>query len=297
MNINYEYYRVFYYVAKYKNLTQAAEAMHNNQPNISRIIRLLEHELGCNLLVRSNRGISLTPEGDSLYNHVKIAVEQLHAAEKELSQLISKENGSITIGVSETALRIALLPKLKQFKKSYPNIHIRIINHLTTQAIESVKNGIVDFSVVVKPAFMEKNLISYPIMEFQDVLIGGTSFASHKDRIFSLEEISSYPLICLSENTVTYQFYQSFYHENGLDLKPELEAATTDQILPMIESNLGIGYIPETYAKEALETQNVYKIHLEKQIPKREICFVEKKNNTISIAAMAFKTMLLNEIE
>ena len=77
MNINYDYYRIFYYVAKYQNFTQAATALMNNQPNITRIIRILENELGCNLFVRSNRGVKLTPEGEELYAHIRIAMEQI----------------------------------------------------------------------------------------------------------------------------------------------------------------------------------------------------------------------------
>ena len=297
MNISYEYYRIFYYVAKYRNLTQAAEAMHNNQPNISRTIKLLEHELGCSLLIRSNRGISLTPEGESLYNHVKIAVEQLQSAEEEITKAINMENGIITIGVSETALRMVLLPALNQFKKAHPDIHIRILNHLTNQAIESVKNGVVDFSVVVTPHIIEKNLIAYPIMQFHDMLIGGTSFAPYKNRVFYLKELISYPLVCLGEDTMTYHFYQNFYRENGVDFKPELEAATTDQILPMIENNLGIGYIPNIYVKDALEKQSVYQLHVKEQIPKREIYFIENRNNALSVAAKAFKTLLLDNVK
>lgn len=297
MNISYEYYRIFYYVAKYRNLTQAAEAMHNNQPNISRTIKLLEHELGCSLLIRSNRGISLTPEGESLYNHVKIAVEQLQSAEEEITKAINMENGIITIGVSETALRMVLLPALNQFKKAHPDIHIRILNHLTNQAIESVKNGVVDFSVVVTPHIIEKNLIAYPIMQFHDMLIGGTSFAPYKNRVFYLKELISYPLVCLGEDTMTYHFYQNFYRENGVDFKPELEAATTDQILPMIENNLGIGYIPNIYVKDELEKQSVYQLHVKEQIPKREIYFIENRNNALSVAAKAFKTLLLDNVK
>ena len=67
MNTNYEYYRIFYYVAKYQNITQAAEMLHSNQPNVSRVIKLLEYELGCPLLIRSRRGVTLTPEGQRLY--------------------------------------------------------------------------------------------------------------------------------------------------------------------------------------------------------------------------------------
>ena len=79
MNINYDYYRIFYYVAKYGNFTQAANILLNNQPNITRSIKKLENELGCTLFVRSNRGATLTPEGEKLFAHVSVAVEQLRA--------------------------------------------------------------------------------------------------------------------------------------------------------------------------------------------------------------------------
>ena len=62
MYINYEHYRIFYYVAKYRSFTQAASALLNNQPNITRTIKNLEDALGCTLFVRSNRGVTLTPE-------------------------------------------------------------------------------------------------------------------------------------------------------------------------------------------------------------------------------------------
>lgn len=50
MYISYDYYRIFYYVAKYGNFTQAAQALMNNQPNITRTIKNLEAELSCTLL-------------------------------------------------------------------------------------------------------------------------------------------------------------------------------------------------------------------------------------------------------
>ena len=62
MYISFEYYRIFYYVAKYGSISQAAEALMNNQPNISRTIKNLESELNCTLFVRSRKGVELTPE-------------------------------------------------------------------------------------------------------------------------------------------------------------------------------------------------------------------------------------------
>lgn len=293
MNISYEYYRIFYYVVKYKNFTQAAEALHNNQPNISRTIKLLEHEMGCRLLIRSNRGISLTPEGERLYSHVKIAVEQIQAAEEELVAATGLQKGVVTIGVSETALRLLLLPVLNEFKQKYPEIHIRIANHLTNHAIESVKNGQVDFAVAATTAITEKSLTAQPIMSFQDILVGGPSHASTAKIPLSLKDLSQYPLICLGEDTMTYHFYENFYRSHQLVLKPELEAAATDQILLMIKNDLGIGFIPEIFAKEALAQKEVYKLSLTEEIPRRQICFVEHTGHPLSIAAATLKKMLI----
>ena len=294
MNINYDYYRIFYYVAKYKNLTLAAEILHSNQPNLSRTIKLLEQELECQLLLRSNRGISLTPEGEKLYSHVKIAIEQLQSAEEELKMVTGLHQGTITVGASETALRLALLPVLSKFKKTHSNIRIRIRNHLTTQAIESVKNGSVDFSVIASSVDISKPLEARALMHFQDILIGGSEFFELSKKPISLSELKNHPIICLGEHTTTYHFYENFYRSHKLILRPELEAATTDQILPMVKCNLGLGFIPEIFAKNALDTGEICQIHLKETLPHREIYLVENKERPLTVAAEALKSMLIS---
>ena len=67
--VSFEYYRFFYFVAQYKSFTKAAEILNNNQPNITRCMNILENELECKLFVRSNRGVTLTPEGEKLFQH------------------------------------------------------------------------------------------------------------------------------------------------------------------------------------------------------------------------------------
>lgn len=293
MNINYEYYRIFYYAAKYKNLTQAAQTLHSSQPNISRTIRLLENGLGCSLFIRSNRGISLTPEGERLYTHVKAAVERIQFAENEISQSASMQNGCVTIGASETALRMVLLPALRQFKQNHPKIRIRILNHLVIQALDSAKRGEVDLSVVVTPPVIERPLLSHPILRFRDILIGGPSYKAFQGKCLTLRELATHPLISLRENTVTFQFYEDFYRRHGLMLLPELQAATTDQILPMVKNDLGVGYIPEIYAEDALEKGEVVRLTLAEEIPVREVCFIENELYPLNIAAKELKTLLL----
>ena len=151
MYISFEYYRIFYYVAKYGSISQAAEALMNNQPNISRTIKNLESELNCTLFVRSRKGVELTPEGEKLYSHVAAAVEQIQYGEEELCLERTLAKGVVTIGASEIALRCYLLPVLKNFRQKYPGVRIRVFNHSTPQAISALKHGLVDLGVVTTP--------------------------------------------------------------------------------------------------------------------------------------------------
>ena len=85
MDINFEYYKIFYYVAKYCNFTKAARALGNSQPNVTRAMNNLEQQINSILFIRNNRGVQLTPEGERLYAHVSAAMSQILAAEEELS--------------------------------------------------------------------------------------------------------------------------------------------------------------------------------------------------------------------
>ena len=85
MNISYDSYRIFYYVAKYGSISQAAKLLMNSQPNLTRMIKVLESELGCPLFSRTHQGVRLTPEGERLYAHISVAIEQIEAGEAEIT--------------------------------------------------------------------------------------------------------------------------------------------------------------------------------------------------------------------
>ena len=97
MNINYDYYRIFYFVAKYGNISQAAKLLLNNQPNLTRTIKNLESELGCPLFSRTNRGMRLTPEGQKLYEHIKVAIEHIEAGEEEITESKNLQTGTVFV--------------------------------------------------------------------------------------------------------------------------------------------------------------------------------------------------------
>ena len=284
MNINYDYYRVFYYVARYRNITLAANAMLYNQPNVTRTIKKLESELGCTLFVRSNRGVTLTPEGEKLYEHIKIAVAQIELAEEELSSARSLQYGLVSIGVTEVALRTFLLPVLNEYRKRYPSIRLNISNFTTSQAISSLKSGLVDIAVVTTPMGDIRGLRSRTLKTFRELAVCGESFAALSERELSLRELTEYPIVSLGSQAKSYELYQNWFAENNLAFEPVVELATADQILPVVKNNLGIGFVPESFLEDE-SGGKIYRLRLKERTPERSVVLLRREDGSLSIAA------------
>ena len=293
MDITYDYYRIFYYVAKYKSFTRAATILMNNQPNISRAMNNLEKQLGCTLFTRSNRGISLTPEGKKLYNHVAVAYRHLQAAELEISGSNTLESGTITISASETALHGILLNILQEFHNAYPNIHIHILSHNTPEAIQTVRNGLADFCVVTSPAKIRRPFRESQLMEFHEVLVGSHKYDHLAKQTISLQDLQAYPTVFLSSSSVTHTYFSELFLKQNLVLDPEVEVTTSYQLLPIIMRDLGIGFVPDFLATEPLRDGVIVEIPLKEQLPPRHISLVEDTSHALSIAAARLKQMLI----
>lgn len=291
-NISYDYYRIFYHVAKYGSFTRAAEALLNSQSNLTRSVANLEHALGCRLFVRSNRGVRLTPEGERLYVHVAAAIAQLQAGEAEVLQNQGLQEGCVSIGASETALHLLLLERIRAFRLRFPGIRLRISNHSTPQAVTALKNGLADFSVVTSPVGCRPPLKELPLSAFREVLVGGPSFGPLSSEPKTLEELSSLPLISLDSRTKTYEFYSSFFMSQGLSFSPDMEAATTDQLLLLVKADLGIGFLPEPFAAKAAQAGEIVLIPLLHEPPERRICLLLDSERPLSVAAQKMAEFL-----
>lgn len=292
MSANFEYYKIFYYVAKYKSITQAANLLMSSQPSISRTIKLLEEELHCNLFVRSQKGVSLTHEGEELYAHVRRACEEIFIGEKSLKDISNLQDGLIRIGASETALHGFLLVKLKSFHSMYPNIKLLIQNVTTPEAIDHLKYGKIDFAIVTSPTDAYTPLEETTLLPFREILIAGRHFRHLRDQVLHLEDLNQYPLISLSRGTTTFAFYEKIFSFHKLYLEPDIEVATTDLILPMVTHDLGIGFIPEEFDARAVKEKEVFEIQVAEEIPPRNICLVENTKYPLSVAAFQLKKIL-----
>ena len=295
MTINYDYYRIFYVVAQCRSFTRAAEVLQNNQPNITRCMKNLEQELGCKLFHRSNKGITLTPEGQRFYRRVAAAVEQLQLGEEEIRRDGSLESGSLSISASEAALHMILLDKLSAFRARYPGVHLRITNETTPQAIERLRSGESDFAVITAPLLTGRSLQPTELLRFAEIPVCGPAYSEMAAHGCTLAELARCPLVCLGEGTSTYAFYQSFFNAHGQPFRVDVEAATMDQILPMVEHGLGIGFYPAKLAAPRIGRGELFCIPLELPVPERAISLVEDAARPRSTAMKTMREMICDK--
>ena len=215
MDISFEYYKIFYYVAKYENITKAAMVLKSSQPNVTRIIHILEDQLDCRLFLREPRGLKLTEEGKRLYAHVAIACQHLLDAEAELCRDKNVCSGTIELGVTETALHLFLLQNLHDFQTGYPEIKIRIQNNTTPEILKSLQNGRLDLAVVTTPFELHDALACEDLLTFREVPAGGPDYAALSDRPMTLKEFRLHSIIGLGLSLIHIYTAVYFCHTRG----------------------------------------------------------------------------------
>lgn len=294
MDINFEYYKIFYYAAKYKNMTKAAAALGRNQPNVTRVIKLLESQLACRLFIRGAKGIILTEEGERLYAHVEAAYRHLIDAQEEIAGSEAAACGAVELGATETALYLFLLDALHSFRQEYPQIRIKIHNHTTPETVRLLVGGSLDFAVITTPFALPAKIVGTTILDFEEILVGGVQYGDLCKTKLQLKDIEKYPWIGLGRGSATYDFYKNFFMGRGVDLEPDMEVETSNLMLPLIENNFGIGFVPQRIAQPFLEEKKLVRIPINCEIPARSVQVVFDRGRQKSAAANILYNYLKN---
>lgn len=297
MDINFEYYKIFYYVAKYGNITKAAAALGSNQPNVTRIIRLLETQLNARLVIREPRGIRLTEEGEALYAHVEIACRHFMEAEEEIGGQGALQGGTVEIGATETALHLFLIDVLFRFKAAHPTVKIKIHNSTTPENLRQLSEGRLDFALVTTPFKTQKNISRERMFDFREILVGGTQYRELCAQPFHLKDIRRYPLVGLGRGTVTYELYKDFFIRHKMDMELDMEVATSDLMLPLLVNNFGLGFVPETVAAPFLREGKLVQVHVDCELPGRAIELIFDRGRGKSLAADLFYKYLKSTLK
>jgi len=291
MDINFELYKIFYYVAKSKSFSDAAAKLHVSQSAVSQAIKNLEDKTGSQLFYRKTREIKLTYEGEILFKHVEQAYNFIKTAESKLLESQNLENGEIKIGVSDTICKYYLINPIGKFIQMYPKVKIQVFNRTSRQILNILKEGIIDFGIVTLPVH-SKGIEVENYISVEDIFVASNKFIELADTPISLTELSSYPLLMLDKNSSTRQNIDSFFQKKQLSLVPEIELESIDLLLEFAKIGLGIAHVLKESAVPFIDKGELFEIKLKEKLPIRKLGIVTMKNMPLSRTSSEFITFL-----
>lgn len=296
MNVDFELYKVFYYVGKHLSFSEASSQLHISQSAVSQTIRQLEEKMECRLFHRSTKQVQLTHEGQVLFRHIEQAFHYIKAGERSIAEIHSLNQGEIRIGASDTICRYYLLPYLKQFAQRYPNIKMIITNRSSAVCLDMVSKGIVDVGVVnFKNDKTPKNITARNLKTLQDIFVAGPAFQDLHTAKLQLTDLERYPLLLLEKNTVTRDFFDKFAEIHQVTLTPEIELNSIDLLIDLTKIGLGISFVAKEYVAADLAAGALFALDLRETIPARQLGIATNDSVPMSVAAQRFIEMLQNE--
>ena len=190
MDINYELYKVFYYVAKTLSFSEASKKLFISQSAVSQSIKALEKKLDQTLFIRSTKRVKLTPEGEILFKHIEPAINLIIRGENQIMDAKALNGGQLRIGASDTICRYYLVPYLKEFHEHFPNVHIKVTNATSARCVDLLENELVDIIVTNSPNPRMNAIRNVrKVKEFHDVFIANHNFNHLKNKRLEPEEL------------------------------------------------------------------------------------------------------------
>ncbi len=284
MNVDLELYKVFYVVAKNKHMTRASEELHISQPAISQSIKKLEDQLGGTLFLRSNKGMELTEEGKMFYEYVKGALELIGNAENEFTSFKDLSKGEIKVGCSTTLTKLILMDALENFHKDYPNININIVNGLTSNLINDLKLGKLDFVIFNESNVKENNLYLEKIKELKQGFVYNPDY--YTDNVKTFSDLNKLPLILQNGESNSRKLLDYIALQKHLKLIPRMEVVSQELISEFTNIGLGVGFVIIDLANRNFK--NLKELEINKTIPNINVYLAMNKSISLTFASKKF---------
>lgn len=293
MYINLELYRIFYLTAKLGSISKASKELFTSQPAISQSIRQLENKLGGQLFYRNARGVTLTFEGEVLFQYIEQGYIMMETAERKYRELKELSAGQLRISACSEICKHTLLQTICDFNKEFPKIQIQIKDESSSDILKKLELGEIDLGILNLFHQEEKEIEIIAYLELQDCFIAGEAYKELSKQTIKMEHlVRNYPIILLQRGGNTRAFIDDYFHAKGLDVKPQIELSNMDLMVKFVQNGLGIACVAKDYVLHELQSKQVYEVLLEEQMKPRQLGIAVKKGMPLSSAATQFISML-----
>ena len=197
-NTDWDKFKTFYYVAKFGNLTHAANFLNISQPALSRSIQLLESNIETKLFERSSKGLTLTRQGVELFESITKVYNELSRIETVLQERGEELQGTLRIATTMAMASVGLVGDITDFMKSHPKLRLIIIGSDESLELKTHKAD-----VSIRPYVQGyPNLIQEPIFSVHLKLYASREYLEKFDIPETTKDLDRHQLIVFGNEVV-----------------------------------------------------------------------------------------------
>jgi DNA-binding transcriptional LysR family regulator len=281
--------RGFYYAARARSISKAAERMSLSQPSVSLQIQALEQDLGTRLFERRGPRIRLTREGELLLALAQPLVEGIDGLEEEFAlQRDALAGGSVRIAAGGSTIQYILPRYIETFVRDYPQIDLRVHNVTGRKGLELLRSGEVD--VAVGPMLeTPPDIAFHPVVKCEPMLITSLDHPLAEKNRITLKDIAAYSLILPPREQSTYRFVQMVFAERSLPYDVKLEVGGYDVIKTYVKLGMGISIV----LSHCLQgDEGLFMASVRRYFSSRAYGVVLRKGSSLSSATQRFVSVL-----
>lgn len=290
MAVKLELYRVFKEVAETGNISVAAKNLYISQSAVSQSVKQLETALQARLFARSPRGVTLTGEGQMLYQYVRSALGLIATGEDKLSQAQQLLLGTLVIGASDTVTSFFLTPYLEVFHHQHPGIRLKIVSGRSAKVLSLLKSGAVDIAFASSPA--DPAVEGWSCFATHSAFVAGSGYGCDFDHVYTRREIADFPLILLERKASSRVFLEQEFLKSGVTLTPEIELSSRSLLVSLARIGLGVAGVTLEFVQKALDAGDIRLLKTDFNIPARSVDMCTLREVTPTAAAAAFMEMV-----
>lgn len=272
--ININLYKSFAMVYKTNNLTKASQRLFISQSAISQNIKSLEQQLNCKLFKITTRGIRPTSIADAIYEKIETSLNVIGSCE----DMANNDDfvGTLNIGVQSFIFNAYLLDIIVKFMKKYPKVNVNIIDKSSTTMFDMLKKENIDFIIDIDlPLKIEDEYQLDVLEETKSILV--VMNKDSRDYLDSQNIINNHFIIS-TKNSIA---YSNLCRANQDFVDAKITSAyTTENILSLVKSGVGIGLILDVCVKN---NNDIKVLRHDFDMPSTQIFICYERNNLTKI--------------
>lgn len=261
-NVNLNLYRIFCKVAQSKSYSEAAEKLGSSVANVSTQISNLEEQLNLKLFNRESKGVTLTTDGQELYDIVNKSISSFDFAEKMAKDKNDMESGCLKIGCASHFTSYYLMEKIEKVKKDFPKLNVKIVCEVdTNKMLELLKNHKVDFAIT-DAEISSSNVETKELLKINNIFVSKAPL-----KISDIKELEKLNCILNLENTRATKQLKETLNKNNISIQADMMCDATEIRVDAVKRNMGIAYVIKEAVKNELNNKELYEVELPIELP------------------------------